>query len=550
MKRSITNKSKSSNLSSTSIDVEAKPWTKPPTSQFRRRRKPRKTSNGYLSTSFPLVLLLFAVLSIGVLIRRPSFHHYGYPERVKEILTTDEISKESSNNNNHQEGTRESLESESFPVSFEGDVEEVTHPAIQYGAKIPEGLPKTLLLPKFWNPMKYGGNVRRYLGNGDVLMTKEVASSIGSFHEGKETVLVGIASYRDPECRKTVESLYLRAEYPSRIRTIVVDQLREGDIKCTQPEQSCEDDPEQVLCKFSHLIHSFELDARLAVGPTFARHIAQRHYRGEYFVLQIDAHVRFVQSWDSDIIQQWKPAGEMAVLSTYMLDLNGSIDQVTQKSKKTSRALLCNVFFEGGILRNGQQAARPPAIHGTPTIHPFWAAGFSFSRGHFVVQVPYDQYLPQVFQGEEMSIALRGFSYGYDYYAPERNVCFHMYALNKYRNNRMSVPQFSENKSTFKGVAGEAMKRLISILGMNNDKTEPYNRLEEDKYGIGRVRSLQTFFSTFGIDVKSQTVENHLCWFVGEGMQRKFLPALRKDGMGVDYDQVNYTFIDPAPDQP
>lgn len=29
---------------------------------------------------------------------------------------------------------------------------------------------------------------------------------------------------------------------------------------------------------------------------------------------------------------------------------------------------------------------------------PFWAAGFSFSRGHFKVQVPYDGYQPMVFQ--------------------------------------------------------------------------------------------------------------------------------------------------------
>ena len=26
----------------------------------------------------------------------------------------------------------------------------------------------------------------------------------------------------------------------------------------------------------------------------------------EYFALQIDAHVRFVQDWDTDLIDQWK----------------------------------------------------------------------------------------------------------------------------------------------------------------------------------------------------------------------------------------------------
>ena len=69
----------------------------------------------------------------------------------------------------------------------------------------------------------------------------------------------------------------------------------------------------------------------------------------------------------------------------------------------------------GGLykhLRHGQQPEGPAMIHGTPTLHPFWAAGFSFARGHFVVQVPYDQYLPMIFQGEEISIGLRGFTFG------------------------------------------------------------------------------------------------------------------------------------------
>lgn len=43
-----------------------------------------------------------------------------------------------------------------------------------------------------------------------------------------------------------------------------------------------------------------------------------------------------------------------------------------------------------------------------PQLEPYWAAGFSFSRGHFVVNVPYDLYQPMIFQGEEMSIGIRG----------------------------------------------------------------------------------------------------------------------------------------------
>ena len=81
---------------------------------------------------------------------------------------------------------------------------------------------------------------------------------------------------------------------------------------------------------------------------------------------------------------------------------------------------MCNTVYEGGPqglhLRHAQQPERMPSIHGSPQLQPWWAAGYSFSRGHFVVNIPYDQYQPMIFQGEEMSIGLRGFTTGYDYY--------------------------------------------------------------------------------------------------------------------------------------
>ena len=109
--------------------------------------------------------------------------------------------------------------------------------------------------------------------------------------------------------------------------------------------------------------------------------------------------------------------------------------------------MMCATQFEGNgperHLRHGQQPELTPAVKGQPQLHPFWAAGFSFARGHFVILVPYDQYLPMVFQGtsiycvvttmswlsnaeysiltmmtgEEISIGLRAFTHGYDFYA-------------------------------------------------------------------------------------------------------------------------------------
>lgn len=289
-----------------------------------------------------------------------------------------------------------------FPVHASQELEEIAHPGLEYTDedKRPKDIPDKLKVPKFWQPPPeaYGGDIRQFLGDhGNRLMTKEQALSVGSFKDGKETIYISIASYRDPECAPTLESIYLRAKYPERIRVAVIDQRIDGDDLCLKAtEASCAENPNQEMCKYRHLIDIYQMDARLAVGPVFARHVGHRMYRGEYFAAQVDSHVRFVQDWDDDLVGQWKSAhNEMCVLTTYLSDIIGSIDPITNKSIHPDRPIMCASDYEGGgayrHLRHGQQPEGMAGIQGTPTLHPFWAAGFSFARGHFVVQIPYDQ---------------------------------------------------------------------------------------------------------------------------------------------------------------
>jgi [Skp1-protein]-hydroxyproline N-acetylglucosaminyltransferase len=366
------------------------------------------------------------------------------------------------------------------------------------------------------------------------------------------TIYASVASYRDPECAATVEDLYHTAKYPERIRVAIIDQRVPGDSACSQPAVPCEQDPGQALCRYRHLIDVYDMDARLAVGPVFARHLAQRHYRGEYFAMQLDSHVRMTSHWDTDIITQWESAhNEMAVLSTYVSDINGRIDPDTHERTAGGRPIMCVAQFDGHggsrHLRFGQQPEGKSGIHGQPTIHPFWAAGFSFARGHFVIQVPYDQYLPMIFQGEEISMTLRGYSYGYDYYAPENGVCFHMYAVKANLERRQKVPLFWENVETYRGAGLQGMKRLNSLIGLIDYPVEQWPQEDKELYGLGQLRDTAKFFKTFGIHTNNSTLEPHLCKFVGKPMMRVFLPALRENRMGLDWSKIDYTFVDPSP---
>lgn len=329
----------------------------------------------------------------------------------------------------------------------------------------------------------------------------------------------------------------------------MVDQIVKGeDGPCDAPPKPCKEDPAQELCKYKSQLDVFQVDAPLSVGPVFARHLGHRMYRGEYYYMQSDAHVTFTRGWDVDIIsQQEATKNEMAVLSTYLTDITDSIDTFGN-SRRHTRPIMCNTDYEQGqnsrYLRHLSQPEAEPAIRGEPMLEPYWAAGFSFSRGHFVVTVPYDFYQPMIFQGEEMSIGIRGFTVGYDYYAPERSVCFHHYAEGKNKRGRNRVPHYWENSNQYDGVGTRAMHRLLGIVRMVPEiRPDQWDHAEEEKYGLGGVRTPELFYDTFGVDVVNKRTKQHLCRFVETGhMQKQFAKFIRPDGMGIDYSKVNYKY--------
>mmetsp|Transcript_39854 Transcript_39854/g.58544 ORF Transcript_39854/g.58544 Transcript_39854/m.58544 type:complete len:539 (-) Transcript_39854:346-1962(-) len=484
----------------------------------------------------------------GLFARNNPQHYLNGPPKVDTKTLNDFLSKEKNR----------------FPIQMDkNDFETIKHPGPNGGEDL------EMRVPKFWAPE--GG--RESLTGEDGIMTRSQALSVGSkirpvrvvprpldnsekdpFDEYGllETIYVAISSYRDWQCPHTVESIFKRARYPERVRVAVIDQIAEAeDTPCGVLIESCESNPEEGLCKFKNQVDVYQMDASLAMGPVFARHIGHRLYRGEYFAAQVDAHVTFVTDWDVDIIDQFRStANEMAVLSTYLSDVQGSIDEVTGKSLRNSRPIMCNTEFEGSglrkYLRNEQQPEAEPAIKGSPQLQPYWAAGFSFSRGHFVVNVPYDQYLPMIFQGEEIEIGLRGFTYGYDIYAPEYSVCFHMYAVGKNEAARKKVNLFWENSDSYVGVEGHAMDRLLGVIKMNPDvDSKKWNHADEDFYGLGKVRDVSKFFETFGIDIKNRKTEQHLCSFVLKKMHVDFVEHLRPNGMGIDYSKIHYKFKTP-----
>ena len=121
-----------------------------------------------------------------------------------------------------------------------------------------------------------------------------------------------------------------------------------------------------------------------------------------------------------------------------------------------------------------------------------------------------------------------------------------MYALRENKSKREKVKKFWENARLYQAAQQPAMKRLNTLIEMADWPEKEWPQQDKDLYSLGHVRTTQKFFKTFGIHVEEKTVEHHLCQFVGsESMVQVFMPALRKNRMGVDYDKIDYEFVDP-----
>ena len=160
-----------------------------------------------------------------------------------------------------------------------------------------------------------------------------------------------------------------------------------------------------------------------------------------------------------------------------------------------------------------------------PILTAFFAAGFSFQKGHRLINVPYDPYSAFLFDGEEMSMALRMFTHGYDFYAPDRDVVYHLYSPN---DNKIR-PVFWEHEWNKKWkTARESEYRINYIMGLHK-LFHPYYPVssidlrEINKYGCGNIRDKNDFWIYTKIDIINLTTPSFdLCDIYKHGGMDKY----------------------------
>jgi len=296
-------------------------------------------------------------------------------------------------------------------------------------------------------------------------------------------IFVNIASYRDTECQWTIRDLFAKAAKPDRIFVGLCWQfVPDDDADCFQVETR----PDQV--------RRIDFHAKESRGVCWARNQAQALWRDEEFTLQIDSHMRFVEGWDEILLEMYVACPtDRAVLSSYPVAYTPPDDLVPPGVTTMS----AKWFDAVGMLRFNSIARSPADAPAEPAPSAFVAAGFLFAPAAVIEEVSYDPHI--YFQGEEITLAVRLWTHGWDLFSPNKHVLYHDYTKRPARARHWS------DDVDWPTLNRRSEQRVRHLLGMDVD-AEPGALEALERYGLGDDRTLEDYQSFSGIRFKEMLI--------------------------------------------
>lgn len=231
------------------------------------------------------------------------------------------------------------------------------------------------------------------------------------------SIFVSIASYRDVELLKTVNSLIQNADHPQDLHFGIVDQ-----------------DQRNKWVDLSHVpnLKHVKMHYKDAKGAGYARKLATELYDGEDFFFQTDSHMRFAKGWDTKLKQMYdwcvQDAGtDKVILSQFAAPfevLTDGTDRYIHGDKDfwddVSWTSVVNTYY-GAWAGNREVMKDKSKPHKSHTV----LGALLFSRGQIALDIPYDERIS--FMGEELCYAIRAYTRGYKMYAPNEMLAWHFY---------------------------------------------------------------------------------------------------------------------------
>jgi hypothetical protein len=345
--------------------------------------------------------------------------------------------------------------------------------------------------------------------------------------EKTNTIFIQIASYRDPQLLPTLKDCISKAKYPENLRFSIAWQHHPDDSWDTM-EDYINDSRFKIL----------DIDYRDSKGVCWARNLVQSLYSNEKYTLQLDSHHRFVENWDEILINMLiglqNKGYPKPLITAYIPSFDPDNDpqaRVLEPWKMTFDRYIPEgaVFFLPATLN--------PEIDNInePLMGRFYSAHFAFTLGEFSREVQHDP--NYYFHGEEINIAVRAFTHGYDIFYPHKVICWHEYTR-KGRSKQWDDDKIWGDRNNI------CHSRNRKLFNMDNEIDDDINF---GKYGFGSVRTLQDYEKYAGMQFKSRSITKEVIdhkppklenlMLSDDDFQKTLLPIF-KHCIDIGYEQV------------
>jgi hypothetical protein len=339
-------------------------------------------------------------------------------------------------------------------------------------------------------------------------------------------IFIQIASYRDPQLVLTIKDMIEKAKNPKNLRFGIARQFHPDD-KFDDLSEYSKDKRFRVL----------DIPYNESRGVCWARNLTQQLYQGEEYTMQIDSHMRVEQDWDKtliDMIKQLQNKGHKKPLLTGYVSSFDPDNDPAARVRDPWRMVFDRFIPEGAVF------FLPETIPGwqeltEPIPARFYSAHFCFTVGEFSNEVQHDP--EYYFHGEEISIAARAYTCGYDLFHPHKVVIWHEYT----RKGRTKQWDDDKEWGEKNRIAHLKNRKLFSMDG------EIYNPEEFGKYGFGTERTLMDYEKFSGLLFGDRSVQQYTLDknyppnpynFETEEEWRKSFAKIFKHCIDVGYDQV------------
>ena len=324
------------------------------------------------------------------------------------------------------------------------------------------------------------------------------------------TIFIQIASYRDPELVKTLRNMIENAKNPQHLRIGICRQYH--------PEDGFDNLDEFKGDKRFRVLDVLYNESK---GVCWARNQVQQLYDGEMYTLQIDSHMRFAPNWDSEMVGMITQLQSMGIPKPLLTAYVSSFDPDNDPAARVQepwRMAFDRFIPEGAVFFLPETIPSWQELD-TPVPGRFYSAHYAFTVGEFSNEV---QHNPEYyFHGEEISIAARAFTCGYDLFHPHKVLIWHEYT----RKGR--TKQWDDDK---KWVDKNNHSHLTNrkLFGMDGEPQEGH----EGKYGFGTVRTLRQYEEYAGILFEKRAVQQ-------ETLDKKYPPNPGIDTYGNEEEWKN-----------